>query len=283
MLGYVKIDPAEMKGKHHSLYRAVYCGLCRTAARKVSFWLEPFLSYDFAFLAALRLAFHPDEVKIGKTRCAAHPLKKRAYVLPCGILYQTAVTELILTAGKMEDDLSDGDVGFFRRLAERFFLRRFRAAIRKAIRRDEGVSELYRGVQERLAAERALEKENADLDRMCEDFGSLLSFVFARNTEGEEKMILQRVGDMAGRFLYTADAADDLEKDRKNGSFNPLLRSEEDAELLKKVMLYYCDEMTLALKTGSLDPDLFAVCENVTEYGLHHQIERLFDRKTEKK
>ena len=105
MLGFVKIDASELKGKHLNLYRAVYCGLCRTGSQRVSRYLSPFQSYDFAFLAALRLAFHPDQVKTAKRRCLPHPLKKKTVVLPCPVLENVARSELVLTAEKMRDKL----------------------------------------------------------------------------------------------------------------------------------------------------------------------------------
>ena len=83
MIGYVKIDPSELKGKHLNLYRAVYCGLCHASSRESRF-LAPFHSYDFAFLAALRLAFHPYQVKTEKRRCLPHPLKKSILFLRGG-------------------------------------------------------------------------------------------------------------------------------------------------------------------------------------------------------
>lgn len=275
MTGYVKIDPAELKGKHLSLYRAVYCGLCRTAERRVSIWLSPFLSYDFAFLASLRLAFHPEEVQIVKRRCAAHPLRRRAAVRTCPSLLAAARAELVLTAAKMEDDHLDRDVFFLRRLVEKPFLARFRRVIRKTAKSDPEFAAFSGKMRSLLAEGRELEKSGADLDAMCGNFAAVLSEAFCFGTQGEERAILSRVGEMTGRWLYTVDAADDREKDRKKGAFNPLLEEGYDPADLRQVLLYYCDEAFLALQLASADPDLAAVCENVILYGMKNGIDRV--------
>ena len=280
MLGYVKIDPNELKGKHLTLYRAVYCGLCRAATRRVSVFLSPFLSYDFAFLASLRLSFHPEEVKVGQKRCLIHPFKKRPMVLPCPVLEEVAWAEMVLTAGKMEDDLSDRDVSLFRRLLIRPFLSVFRRKIKKRSERDAAFASFSGTVARLLRNGRSLERENADLDRMCACFGEVLSVTFSYGCPEEEGRILARTGEMAGRFLYTIDAADDRDRDRKKGAFNPLLSGAFPEKELKQVLLFYCDQMLLALQLAKLDPDLSAISENIVAYGLKHEIERVFNQTT---
>ena len=36
MLGYVRNEAGEMLGKHHALYRATYCGLCRSVKKNTA-------------------------------------------------------------------------------------------------------------------------------------------------------------------------------------------------------------------------------------------------------
>ena len=40
-----------------------------------------------------------------------------------------------------------------------------------------------------------------------------------------QERVLSRLGYLLGRYVYLADAVDDLEKDRRTGSYNPLLKS----------------------------------------------------------
>ena len=50
MFGYVKVDSGELKGKYNELYKAFYCGLCRSMKKNVSWLYTSTLNYDFVFL-----------------------------------------------------------------------------------------------------------------------------------------------------------------------------------------------------------------------------------------
>ncbi len=282
MLGYVKVDSSELKGKHQALYRAVYCGLCHTATRRITPLLAPFHSYDFAFLATVRLAFEPEKIQIAKKRCFLHPFRKRAVVLSNPELEYCAAAELVLITEKLQDEVLDRDVSFFRRLAAGLCLPLFRKKIKKLSRNDPALSALSESVASLLSEGRRLEKENADLDSMCENFSKVLSLVFTCKTEGEKKTILARIGDMLGRFLYTIDAVADREKDRKKGSFNPLLHDDPSEEDLQDVMHFYLQEIMLAQDLIHGDRDLVAICENIAEFGLVKQLDAVLKTKTEK-
>ena len=53
-------------------------------------------------------------------------------------------------------------------------------------------------------------------------FGTLLAELFAYREDVWEQT-LRRMGFFLGKFIYILDAYDDLEEDRKNGAYNPLL------------------------------------------------------------
>lgn len=56
MFGYVRANKPEMKIKDYEQYKAVYCSLCRELGRSFGIVPRMTLSYDFTFLALLRLA-----------------------------------------------------------------------------------------------------------------------------------------------------------------------------------------------------------------------------------
>ena len=75
MFGYVKPLPGELKVKEYEFYKAAYCGLCRALKEKSR--ILPFtLSYDFVFLAILKMAVANEKPEIRKIRCIAHPFRK---------------------------------------------------------------------------------------------------------------------------------------------------------------------------------------------------------------
>ena len=80
MFGYVRAYKPELKVKEYELYRASYCGLCRSMGKCTGQCSRMTLSYDFAFLAIFRFALLGGELSFDKKRCLAHPFEKRAYV-----------------------------------------------------------------------------------------------------------------------------------------------------------------------------------------------------------
>ena len=55
MFGYIKPDIPHLKVVDYELYKASYCGLCKAMGKKTGCLSSLTLSYDFAFLAFMRL------------------------------------------------------------------------------------------------------------------------------------------------------------------------------------------------------------------------------------
>ena len=69
----------------------------------------------------------------------------------------------------------------------------------------------------------ALERESCDsIDRVADTFARLLSGAAQCVEEPIRRRVLQQMLYHLGRWIYLTDAADDLEKDLKNGNYNPL-------------------------------------------------------------
>ena len=54
MFGYVRTMDSELKVKEHELYKATYCGLCRSMGEVCGGSSRLTLSYDGVFLSLLR-------------------------------------------------------------------------------------------------------------------------------------------------------------------------------------------------------------------------------------
>ncbi len=73
------------------------------------------------------------------------------------------------------------------------------------------------------------EKENSDnLDSVSGTFGAIMAELFAYK-EDEWEGTLRRMGFFMGKFIYLMDAYDDMKKDRRYGSYNPLLLMREQS------------------------------------------------------
>lgn len=221
MFGYVRVHAPRLRLCEWECYRAYYCGLCKTMGSCTGQCSRLSLSYDFVFLAAVRCSLTGEKPDFQKFRCLIHPFRRRLKVKRTPQLAFCADASALLLAAKIDDDLSD-ERGF-RRL--RAFFRRafFRGAIRKAKKRNPG---LWEKINAHLARLHELEFDETleSADAPAEVFGELLGDLISEGLEGAPARIAAAIGNSVGRWVYLADAADDLEQDAKKGRFNPLLR-----------------------------------------------------------
>lgn len=227
LFGYVKPVSAELKVKEYELYRAVYCGLCEALGKNVTCASRLSLSYDFVFLALVRMALQKEVGKIERHRCLAHPTKKRAVVTNSAQLDYCAKISAVLTYHKLRDDIADSRG--FKRLGAWLLLPAAKR-MKKRTRFDKDAEEY---IMSKLAELAELEAAGCEsVDRAAEPFGQLMAYICAYGLEPDSAnyKIASEIGRSIGRFIYIADAVDDLEDDIKNGSYNPFRMMYANAE-----------------------------------------------------
>lgn len=217
MFGYIRPVEDELYVKDLTLYRAVYCGMCKYGGKRISRLTRFFLNYDFVLLALLRLSLSGTEYETVDARCPYKLSKQKmlasvnadevyAYVCSCFA---------ILTYLNNEDDIADGG-GLKPRL-----LRPFLSHMR---RRAVGFDALYARTLDSLSKLHSLEKANCpDIDRAAECFALILADVASGMLEGTNAEIARQCGLHLGRFVYLIDAYDDMKDDAKSGSYNPFI------------------------------------------------------------
>ena len=174
------------------------------------------LNYDLAFLAIL--LDEESTCSYCKKRCVMHPIAPR----PCGrssaALDIAADYSVILTWWQLRDGVADH--GFLCGLKYRLASLFLRKAYRKA-RTDQ--PQFDENTRKHLQALATLEKEQcSSLDRTADTFAQLLAGAACGVADPVRSRVLQQMFYHLGRWIYLIDAADDLEKDLKNGSYNPL-------------------------------------------------------------
>lgn len=220
MFGYIKPYIPQLKVCEHECWRAVYCGLCRCMKRHICADSTLALSYDAAFLALVRLAATGEQTKFSTRRCVLHPLKKRPMLEQCEALRYSASVGALLVYHKVADDVAD----------EGSISRRLLLPEAKRLRRKAGEKELDGEISLRLdklyAAEReARESGRASVDNLAELAGAVTAFIFAYGLQDRAARVTGELGRRIGRWVYIADAVADIEKDKKNSTFNPFLYS----------------------------------------------------------
>ena len=223
MFGYVRTVNAELKVKEYDLYRATYCGLCRSMGKCTGQCSRMTLNYDFVFLALVRYAIEPCSVKFKGRRCLAHPFTKRDNMERNAILDYCAGASAILNYQKLRDDLQDekGAKKLRARLLQPFVSH----SRKKAIKKDPTLKELDEKVAVKLEELGKIENSDqigVDVPAAC--FGDILGEIMAHGYEGMNRRIAFELGRHVGAWISVADALDDMRDDVKKGRYNPLLK-----------------------------------------------------------
>ncbi len=217
MLGYVKAFKPEMKVKDYELYRGIYCSLCRALGRNYSPIAQLFLSYDFAFAAVLRLAAEENGCSFVKKKCPYNPAKKCMICQSRETLDFCSHAIIITVFYKILDNMHDG--GFKSKLIAYLLYPVIFLMHRKAKRLAPDIDKII-GESMKIQSDTE-KKQGVCIDEAAHPSADALGKIFSLGFDGERKNSLYYLGYMVGRYVYILDAADDLEADLKNGSFNP--------------------------------------------------------------
>ena len=281
MFGYIRVSEPELKVRELSLYRACYCGLCRSLGKECGQISRLYLSYDLAFMALVRSALLGETFEIGTHRCPVHPFRKRPMAEPCPSIRFCAAAHTVMIRGKALDDLRD-EKGI-RRFRARLIRFQTRRACRKAGKNYPG---LWAMIEGRLGELAVLEKDgtpSADIPAEC--FGNMLADILSYGLDGPAETVAKEIGMHTGKWVYLVDALDDFEEDVKKNRFNPFRR------------LYGTDELTedirqdarralmgeiAAIRLGTdllnvTDPDVLALIEHILDVGLHETAESVLN------
>ena len=277
MFGYIKTYASQLRLCELAAYKAVYCGLCHQLGKRFGPAVRMTLSYDFTFLAMLQMALDEKAPKVTQKRCTFNPFKKEPTIEENPSLDYACDVAVLMLWHKLEDDRDDD--GFFKSLAARAGLWLVRRNYQAAAQRQP---ELCRIFAEAMEKQSYLEKQNcASIDEASEPTAEILAAVFSRlgNSESQAR-VLDRLGRMMGRYVYLADALDDLEKDKHSSSYNPFLLSDPNTDL-ENQRLRAKGSLFLTIAEASKAYELLTVyhfgpvLENILFLGLRSEVEQL--------
>ena len=288
MLGYVKTQTSELRVREHTYYRALYCGLCKRMGKCTGKCSRMTLSYDFVFLAALRLSLTGEVPTLKKQRCLLHPFHKRPTVQACDALDFCADASALLSYHKLTDDLCDErGLKNLRAALARPFLS---GAYRKAKRRHpalDGVIATHLGENAGFeSGARAFE----GADAIAEQFGMLMEAVFSEGLTNTNARIAGVIGRSVGHWIYLVDAADDFDEDRKKNRFNPYRKlfgdelTDADRETLRVALTVHLldADRAFALIDTYPAPELKEILANILYLGLPATAARVTGKQDEK-
>lgn len=212
MFGYVIINKGDMKFKEFDIYHAYYCGLCRKLKEKFGLTGQLTLSYDMTFVIMLLSGLYEPDTVTDSCKCVAHPFEKHMTISNEFTEY-AADMNVLLSFYKCQDDWAD-DRKYTKRLYAGLLTKGYHAVERKYDSKVRCIERLMRQLIQK-------EKEGcSDIDEMSGLFGEIMAQIMVYKKD-EWRDNLYRMGFYLGKFIYLCDAYEDVEKDMKNGNYNP--------------------------------------------------------------
>ncbi|MGM9973852.1 MAG: DUF5685 family protein [Clostridiaceae bacterium] len=219
MFGYVLPYKPELKIKDYEIFKAYYCGLCRSI--KEHFGNIPRLSinYDMAFVALLLDGMNDTPGDFYLDTCMIHPFKKRMIIKDNKALTYSAYLNVALTYYKLCDDVEDDKK--IKDHIYRFVFKGYKEIFSNKYKK------LDLTLKKRLNSLSLYERDLnfTSLDEISEPFSLLTAEVisdFYKIDETLEGQTLYRLGYNLGKWIYLMDALDDLKEDMLKNKFNPI-------------------------------------------------------------
>lgn len=243
MYGYIVPQKSTLRASDFVLYRAYYCGICCETGRTYGQLPRFTTNYDFAFLSALLTDYAASDVVIEEHTCVLNPVKKKAVVQHSSLLARIVAANIMLAYQKADDGVIDKD-GLKYRAVRRTLKKSFNRA------RDR-YPQLWLAIKTAYKAQRDVERNAVvGIDRAADPFASLMrelpELILGVETDDNLKSLCYNIG----KFVYLADALDDIADDFKHKRYNPFLASYGGFTTRKDFIAAHKDDLEFA----------FAVC-----------------------
>lgn len=279
MFGYIKPYKPEMKMGEFDTFKGIYCGLCKQLSHVYGPFSSLTLSYDFTFIATISLALKKECVGFKKCSCVANPLKKKMCLSSCDELTFCAGCAMLMIYYKVLDNIKDS--GFLGKLKALLVFPFAKIAQRRAKKLYPQADLILKTA---IANQSFVEKsDNISLDKSADptavSLGKLFEMLSDDNTQHE---ILYRFGYLVGRYVYFADALDDIDDDIKNNEYNPFVKkftplnksTDEMKDYAKGLLNITIAEIAPAFELLHLYR-FKPILENIIYLGLHNSIKEI--------
>lgn len=281
MFGYIMPDKAELKMKEFELFRAYYCGVCKSMGRSFGPISRLALSYEAVFLGLLLSAVNKEKSTMKREACFANPFKKKWIIKGNKYVDLAADINVILTYYKLIDNWEDE-----RHIPSYAAKLLFRSGYNKASKANSITDSVIRSALEKQSK---LELEKcSSIDAAAEPTAEMIRDILligCKDLDPSVQRAMEWLGYNIGKWIYTIDAYDDIEKDIKNGSYNPLLLQynykEQPIEEFKNMVKPDIERdlvYTLSQAANSvelLDMNQKGIIENIVYMGMNSKIENI--------
>ncbi len=236
MYGYIVPYKNTLRASDFVLYRSFYCGICCQTGKLFGQLPRFTTNYDFAFLTALLFDYSSSDIVIEEHTCVLNPVKKKAILMPDALLEKVVAANILLAYQKAEDGVIDGD-GIKYRAVRRILKKPF-SKCKKLI------PQAWDAIKASYKRQAAVEKENvSSIDRAADPFAELMrklpSLILGCETDDNFEHLCYNIG----KFVYLADALDDIADDYKKKRYNPFLAAYGEFTSRKQFISEHKDEL----------------------------------------
>ncbi|MDD4120690.1 MAG: DUF5685 family protein [Clostridia bacterium] len=222
MFGYITADKPNMLIKDYAEYRAYYCGLCKSIGKNNPQLMRLSVNYDIVMLSILAHNYAKIKPDAEMGRCLIHPIGKKFAILKHDELQGKIVDiNTILGYYKLQDDILDEDSGK-KKIAKDYIRAKYKKAAGRLPRFDSVISKIYEDFEQ-------IQKNKGSLSELIEKSAEMLSEVGKEACPGYDEP-LDIFCKNLGRWVYLIDAYDDLWKDYRSKSYNPMIIDQELTE-----------------------------------------------------
>ncbi len=213
MFGYINPDRPYLFIKDETLYKALYCGVCRAISKECGQTARTALTYDMAFMSALVHNILGEDVKIVRRRCPVHPLRRRPMADADEVTRMLACANTALAYFKFDDDRRDKEA----RGVLRFL---YKKGYKRVLKAHPQMTDI---IKRQTDAQAELEKAGcSSIDMACEPTAQMMrelsEYVLGNKATEHTSKLMYAIG----KWIYLADALDDYNKDVKKGRYNVL-------------------------------------------------------------
>ena len=223
MFGYIRPFKPEMKVREFELYKAVYCGLCHTLGKRGSFFARLLLNYDDTFLVLLSMSLSDVCGGFTKYACPVKCFTKRMCCRSGEDMEFACDSAVILGYYKLRDDIKDASG--FKKIPALLCMPFVSPMFKKAAKR---CPETAADAGQFISDQEKAEKAGAGIDAAADPTAKMTAKLVLGAARGRaNERVLERMGYFLGRWVYFADALDDLASDLESGSYNPFVSAYE--------------------------------------------------------
>lgn len=219
MVGYFKPNFKKMSLENKKIYKSFYCGLCKSLKKHYGYISIPSLNYEITSFLIVMSGLKSDKSKYFHGSCTISPFVPVTYInylkddLTCA-----ASISLLIAHYEIKDNLID-DGGLKWKLLNNIIEKR--CFDYNFIDKND-----YRKIKDAVSMYYQMEKEeNHTFYEMLSGSGNMVECLIAPMLSDysiDVRILLLKLANLTGQWIYLIDACDDYKDDKKNFHYNPL-------------------------------------------------------------